>query len=83
MKKLSYEKDGARWIWRIKGEENRYFTTNPDGEGIFKVSFSPLGGTRKQLTGTCQFSLSGLSDRWAEKKIRQWMAGFNKEEIEW
>lgn len=76
MKKLSYTKEDKCWSWVIEGEENRYFTTNSEGEGIFEVSFSPLGGNRRQLTGTCQFSLSGLSDNWAKKKIRRWMAGW-------
>lgn len=75
MKKLSYTKEDKCWSWVIEGEENRYFTTNSEGEGIFEVSFSPLGGDRRQLIGTCQFSLSGLSDNWAKKKIRRWMVG--------
>lgn len=73
MKKLSYTKEEKLWRWEVSGEENRYYCTNSKGEGIFEVSFSPLGGDRRQLTGTCQFDLSGLSDAWAKKKIRKWM----------
>ena len=73
MKKLSYTKEEKLWRWEVSGEENRYYCTNSEGEGIFEVSFSPLGGDRHQLTGTCQFDLSGLSDAWAKKKIRKWM----------
>lgn len=73
MKKLSYTKEEKLWRWEVSGEENRYYCTNSEGEGIFEVSFSPLGGDRRQLTGTCQFDLSGLSDAWAKKKIRKWM----------
>ena len=62
MKKLSYTKEDKLWRWEVSGEENRYYCTNSEGEGIFEVSFSPLGGDRRQLTGTCQFDLSGLSD---------------------
>lgn len=83
MRKLIYEKDGARWIWRVFGEQDRYFTTNREGQGIFVVSFSPLGGSRCQLAGTCQFSLSGLTESYAKAKVRRWMAGFcGEEEIE-
>lgn len=73
MTKLHYEKYGDRWRWTIGDEEDRYFTTNSEGEGIFEVSFYTPCGDRRQLTGTLQFSVKGLSDGWAKRKIRRWM----------
>ena len=85
MKKLSYTKvDNKYWNWSIFDENNRYFTTNSEGEGIFEVSFSRMDSSRRQLAGTCQFSLSGLSDNWAKRKIRKWMVDTGRlNEDEW
>lgn len=66
MKRFMYKKDGDYWKWW--SDDRFYYCTNKYGEGIFKV-----GCDRKQLTGTYQFSIRGLSDRYAKRKIHGWM----------
>ena len=70
MKKLTYEKDGYAWKWYIKGD-SCYYCTNSDGDGIFVVNYN-----RRQLIGTAQFSLHGLTDKSAKQKIHQWMKNY-------
>lgn len=69
--KLRYEKDGKRWTWHIEGEDDKYFQTSNDGEGIQEILLNR--NERKDLEGTCQFSVCGVSDNWAKRKIRDWM----------
>lgn len=68
---LHYERDGNQWIWFwhswtdgkcSNGEwyTKKYCCTNNDGEGLFIVDISK--NERKQILGTCQFSLAGLKD---------------------
>lgn len=69
--KLRYEKDGKRWTWYIEGEDDKYFQTSNDGEGIQEILLNR--NERKDLEGTCQFSVRGVSGNWAKRKIRNWM----------
>lgn len=71
MIKLRYEKDGNQWTWHIVGEDNYYFQTNKEGEGIYEIL--PYNNKRLILEGNCQFSVEGLSEDWAKQKIRNWM----------
>ena len=77
---LHYENDGKRWIWywhsmtdgkTASGDwyVSRYWTTNDNGEGLFMVDLAR--NERKQILGTCQFSLSGLKD--PKRAIRRYM----------
>ena len=61
--------DRNRWTWETceHGREIQ-FTTNINGNGIFMIT----GSGYKQITGTCQFTLYGLSSSGAYKKIRRW-----------
>lgn len=71
-KHLCYEKDGNKWIWGYNTESYRYlYCTNDNGDGIFLVD--QRNGNRKQLVGTCQFSLRGIKN--PKAKIRKWMEG--------
>ena len=69
--KLRYEKEDRQWTWYIEGDDDRYFQTNKDGEGIQEVILSR--NERRDLEGTCQFDVRGVSDGWAKRKIRNWM----------
>lgn len=59
------------WEWCESGEEDIYFCTNKNGDGVFVVD--PCRNSRKQLTGTMQFSVHGLSEKYAQRKIREFM----------
>ncbi|MFV0616883.1 hypothetical protein ACE418_03100 [Megasphaera sp. WILCCON 0056] len=67
MKRFTYEKDGKQWSWW--NSDDKYYCTNSMGEGVFEIA----RGNRKQLTGTCQFSVAGLKDSSAKKKILGFM----------
>lgn len=72
---LIYDNDGNKWSWwrkEWKGNEDgvsQYYTTNHSGEGVFFVNLEK--NSRKQLVGTCDFSLAGLKD--PKRKIRRYM----------
>lgn len=53
---------------------NVVFSTNKACNGIFERSV--LTGNVRQLVGTCQFSLRGITQKSARAKIRRWMKGF-------
>ena len=73
---LIYKQDGNRFEWHWKSTETEtgwysfYFTTDDNGNGVFRVDLE--ANDRRQLVGTCDFSLSGLKDPRA--KIRRFMA---------
>lgn len=76
MKTFGYRNDGKRWMWWLmedveEGEEipDRYYTTNNEGEGVFIVD--SRANNRKQIAGTCDFSLVGVKD--PKRKIRKYM----------
>lgn len=71
MKRLVYEKDEERWEWRWSDSDNVYWTTNSRGEGIFVID--PSQNEEHQILGTCDFSLRGITDESAKRKIRKWM----------
>jgi len=54
--------------WWIDGNDPFCYATNRDGEGIFQRWDN---GNIKQLTGTCQFSIYGLTKSAARTKIRK------------
>lgn len=67
-----------RFKWLVDGEkvtcfvdEYRYYETNRDGEGVFVINVKR--NDRKQLTGTCQFSVYGLTDKAKKAKLRKWL----------
>ena len=77
---IHYENDGKKWIWYPhswtygkddvgKWSVRKYYSTNSDGEGVFIIDL--VRGERKQILGTCQFSLNGLKD--PRRAIRRWM----------
>ena len=64
--------------WFIEGEavtawisDCQYFFTNKLGEGVFYGDLER--GTWKQLVGTCQFSVYGLTDDSKKQKLRTWI----------
>lgn len=61
--------DGQKVICFV--DERYYYETNREGEGVFFVDTER--GTRKQLTGTCQFSVWGLTDKSKKAKLRKWI----------
>ena len=71
MRKLAYEQDGRRWEWRWTDNNDAYWTTNDEGDGVFIVTLSR--NERRQVVGTCDFSLNGLTPESAKRKIRKWM----------
>lgn len=71
MKRLSYEKDGNRWMWRWNDDDNVYWATNNRGDGVFRIDLSR--DEKSQVLGTCDFSLHGMTDESAKRKIRRWM----------
>ena len=52
-------------------DESGYYTTTKDGEGIFAVI--PSRNDRRQLVGTSDFSVFGLTKSGARAKIARWM----------
>ena len=54
---LHYEQKGDQWIWYWHSWTGG---KNSAGEGLFIVDLKK--NERKQLLGTCQFSLRGLKD---------------------
>lgn len=71
MRKLKYKKDGDKWEWRWSDSDNVYWTTNGRGEGAFVID--PSHNEEHQVLGTCDFSLRGMKDASAKRKIRKWM----------
>ena len=59
--------------WEDDRFPNVLFETNKVGDGIFERSV--LNGNVRQLVGTCQFSLRGITQKSARAKIRRWMNG--------
>lgn len=56
----------------VTSDNNTYFTTNSYGEGVFFVDITR--NNRKQLTGTCQFSVCGLKPESKKDKLRRFLA---------
>lgn len=75
-KRIVYLQDGSRWEWHYKADEDehgqyfKYWTTNRNGDGIFRVDSRK--NERTQLVGTWDFSLVGIAD--PRRKIRAWMS---------
>ena len=46
-----------------------YYCTNKDGEGLFRVDLQR--NDRRQLKGTCQFSVYGLKNKSKKAKIKK------------
>ena len=64
MKYELYEDGVKMWV-----SDDIYYCTNRYGEGLFKVDL--IRNERKQLKGTCQFSVCGLKDKSKKEKIRK------------
>lgn len=74
-KVIGLKKVDNQWFWGFKGDKNAYYT-NSSGEGIFKQkSIRETNWANecdeKQITGTCQFSLSGYTLSGARKKLNR------------
>lgn len=57
--------------WEIEGNDDIRFTTNDRGDGLFEIDYRR--GDRRQLEGTLQFSVAGLTKNSARAKIRKYM----------
>ena len=64
MKKLHYTKDGLYWEAEVGFGD--YYCTGTCGSGLFHIK----DGNRTQIYGTLQFSVAGLSDSTARRKLR-------------
>ena len=67
-----YTHDGDSWQWRALGEEGVYYRTDKYGDGVFRID---QNGCR-QLTGTLDFSVCGLSEKYAKRKILEFMKNY-------
>ncbi len=68
---LHYTKEGNRWEWTTDADGDIYYCTNNEGYGIFRID--SIRNQSKQLEGTLEFSVSGLTDASAKRKIRKYM----------
>ena len=68
MKKLTYTKEENYWEAQV--DFGDYYCTGKDGSGLFHIH----GGNREQLLGTLQFSVTGLADSTAKRKLRDAVA---------
>lgn len=68
---LHYTKEGNRWEWTTDKDWDIYYCTNNEGDGIFRINC--VRNECNQLEGTLQFSVSGLTDASAKRKIRKYM----------
>lgn len=68
MKKLAYTKEENYWEAQV--EFGDYYCTGKDGSGLFHI----YDGNREQLLGTLQFSVAGLADSTAKRKLRDAVA---------
>ena len=68
---LRYTKEGNRWEWTTDKDWDIYYCTNDEGYGMFRID--SVKNERKQLEGTLQFNVSGLTDASAKRKIREYM----------
>lgn len=79
-----YAHDGDSWQWWARGEDGVYYRTDDDGEGVFRID--QYRNDCDQMTGTDQFSVRGLSEKYAKKKILDfmknhlWSLGYEYEE---
>lgn len=65
MKKLQYTKENNYWEAQVAFGD--YYCTGKDGNGLFHIH----GGNREQILGTLQFSVAGLADSTAKRKLRK------------
>lgn len=68
MKKLQYTKENNYWEAQV--EFGDYYCTGKDGSGLFHTH----DGNREQLLGTLQFSVAGLADSTAKRKLHDAVA---------
>ena len=64
------ERNGMGWTWKFVGDDWYLYGTNDMGEGLFRVDL--ICNTRKQLLGTCDFSLPTDTAK-ARRKIIRWL----------
>lgn len=64
--------------WEISGErvtmyisDSEYYQTNREGNGIFLVDL--VRNKRKQLAGTCDFTVRGIKPESKKAKLRTWL----------
>ena len=81
---MNLSNTGDRWSWAIKDsfklDDNgnpvvKHYYTNDNGEGIFEdaIQYNRRGEAipsgKRQIAGTCQFSLRGASRATARRRI--------------
>lgn len=64
-----YTQNGNFWEWHKVGNDDICYCTNTNGDGVFLIDSGQ--NLRKQLTGT--FSVHGLTENSAKRKIRAFM----------
>lgn len=65
-------RNGIGWTWRFATDKYIMYGTNDEGEGLFQVDL--ILNSRKQLEGTCDFSLP-VDEKAARRKILRWYHG--------
>ena len=70
---MKYKIDNEKVIAWVN--ESAYYSTDDQGHGIFFVDL--IRNTKKQLTGTCQFSVFGLKPESKKAKLRKWLTERN------
>lgn len=63
---------GSGWTWTFVDEPRVLYQTNEFGDGIFRIVLAD--NSRKQLLGTCDFSLPS-DEKSARRKILAWYRG--------
>lgn len=51
---LGEEYHGVRWSWQFEGDDDVFYETGKDGDGIWM--YNVRKNDRKQIAGTCQFT---------------------------
>lgn len=76
--KMNYKFDGKTLIAR--NSENFYWCTNDEGYGLFEVD--EIHNERRQLRGTCQFDIVGITEKSAKRKIKNAIDSIYPDEME-
>lgn len=61
----------GRVTWSTDPDGLRYYCTNGEAEGVFRVNLRR--GERVQVVGTCNFSLYGMTKASARAAVRRFM----------
>lgn len=66
-----YTHDGDYWQWWVRDNDYVYYCTDENGEGVYRIDHRR--NSRQIYAGTDQFSVHGLSEKYAKHKILDFM----------